>query len=242
VILLDEIDRAHQAIQDILLSMLEGEGKDGQNQTVYFSQAIFILTTNLGQDQVNAGYARVSRRFPRDQIARHFNRVLEEKDALEQPDALDQRDTLRELILAGAVDETERRMQLQLDADVLAAKRGFDSQDPEQRLRAIRALIDLRDLRQSLERTARRSAFDAAFLDRVDFVVPMLPIAEPDLIEQIVDLNLRQADWRDCPHRDTIIRRTIAHAQGVRIIGRLIESLRDADFATAFQTENADAD
>ena len=52
VILLDEIDRAHISIQDILLSMLEGQAKDGRNKTVYFAQAIFLMTTNLCQELV----------------------------------------------------------------------------------------------------------------------------------------------------------------------------------------------
>src|SRR5262249_52130817 len=46
VILLDEIDRAHSGIQDLLLSIFDGEGRDARGETVDFSQVVFIMTTN----------------------------------------------------------------------------------------------------------------------------------------------------------------------------------------------------
>jgi MoxR-like ATPase len=77
VILLDEIDRAHTAIQDVLLAILEGEAKDAWNERVFFSQAIFLMTTNLGQDQVTKAYEQgQAAGLDRADIATRFNAIL----------------------------------------------------------------------------------------------------------------------------------------------------------------------
>lgn len=96
VILLDEIDRADASIQDILLSILEGEGKDAEGKIVYFSQAIFIMTTNQGQEQVEEIYYKIysNDNISRDTLAVNFSD-----------------ESLRKLILQGAIDETEIAMQ-----------------------------------------------------------------------------------------------------------------------------------
>ena len=49
VLLLDEIEKAHPAVHDLLLQVL-GEGRltDARGQTTYFQNAIIIMTSNLG--------------------------------------------------------------------------------------------------------------------------------------------------------------------------------------------------
>jgi ATP-dependent Clp protease ATP-binding subunit ClpC len=49
VILLDEIEKAHPAVFDLLLQVL-GEGRltDGRGRTTYFQNAIIVMTSNLG--------------------------------------------------------------------------------------------------------------------------------------------------------------------------------------------------
>jgi ATP-dependent Clp protease ATP-binding subunit ClpC len=77
VVPLDEIDRAHTSIQDIPLAMLEGEAKDARNERVYFSQAIFLMTTNQGQDQVTKAFEEGrAAGLSRLQIAARFNAIL----------------------------------------------------------------------------------------------------------------------------------------------------------------------
>ncbi|MDN6302585.1 MAG: AAA family ATPase, partial [Brachybacterium sp.] len=56
VVLLDEIEKAHQDVFDVLLQVLDdGRLTDGQGRTVDFRSTIFVLTSNLGavalQDQ-----------------------------------------------------------------------------------------------------------------------------------------------------------------------------------------------
>jgi ATP-dependent Clp protease ATP-binding subunit ClpA len=54
VILLDEVEKAHPDVFDILLQVLDdGRLTDGQGRTVDFRNAILILTSNLGSTVVS---------------------------------------------------------------------------------------------------------------------------------------------------------------------------------------------
>ena len=49
VVLLDEVEKAHPEVFDVLLQVLDdGRLTDGQGRTVDFRNAILILTSNLG--------------------------------------------------------------------------------------------------------------------------------------------------------------------------------------------------
>jgi ATP-dependent Clp protease ATP-binding subunit ClpB len=50
VVLLDEVEKAHPEVFDILLQVLDdGRLTDGQGRTVDFTNTILILTSNLGR-------------------------------------------------------------------------------------------------------------------------------------------------------------------------------------------------
>lgn len=54
ILLFDEIEKAHVTILDKFLQILEdGRMTDGQGNTVYFSEAIIIFTSNLGISEIN---------------------------------------------------------------------------------------------------------------------------------------------------------------------------------------------
>ncbi len=54
LILLDEIEKAHKDILDILLQVLDdGIITDGQGRTINFKNAIIVLTSNLGSQSIN---------------------------------------------------------------------------------------------------------------------------------------------------------------------------------------------
>lgn len=213
VILLDEIDRADASIQDILLSIMEGEGKDAEGQPVYFSQAIFVMTTNLGQEAVQAAYADV-------QSGRHTRAELVQLFGDEQ---------LRRLVLEGATDETELAMQQELDTRVQAEKNRFQQArnkgEPGASLEAIARYSELKELRQRLDRSVRTSPLDRALLDRIDFIMPFFPIKEPELLARILDLKLRAFGWEDCPEetKRTILNQAIAQQESVRPLERLVK-------------------
>ena len=57
VILLDEIEKAHGDIFNILLQVLDdGRLTDGQGRTVDFRNTVIIMTSNLGSDVIQEGY------------------------------------------------------------------------------------------------------------------------------------------------------------------------------------------
>lgn len=127
VILFDEIEKAHPRILDKFLQILEdGRLTDGRGDTVYFSEAILIFTSNLGisirdghgQRQLNIRpgepYEQVERKV-RTAIADYF------KFTLGRPEILNRigdnivvfdfiQPAIAEQIFAGMLDHVARRM------------------------------------------------------------------------------------------------------------------------------------
>lgn len=65
VVLLDEIEKAHREVHQLLLQVLdEGRLTDGRGRTVDFSHAVIVMTSNLGADALEA-----SRRSRLDEAA-----------------------------------------------------------------------------------------------------------------------------------------------------------------------------
>ena len=59
VILLDEVEKAHTDVFNILLQVLdEGRLTDGQGRTVDFRNSVIIMTSNLGSDLIQSSYAK----------------------------------------------------------------------------------------------------------------------------------------------------------------------------------------
>ncbi|MEZ9199550.1 ATP-dependent chaperone ClpB [Shewanella sp. 10N.286.54.B9] len=57
VILLDEVEKAHPDVFNILLQVLDdGRLTDGQGRTVDFRNTVVIMTSNLGSDAIQAGF------------------------------------------------------------------------------------------------------------------------------------------------------------------------------------------
>lgn len=58
VILLDEVEKAHSDVFNILLQVLDdGRLTDGQGRTVDFRNSVVIMTSNLGSDIIQEGYS-----------------------------------------------------------------------------------------------------------------------------------------------------------------------------------------
>ena len=61
VILLDEVEKAHPDVFNILLQVLDdGRLTDGQGRTVDFRNTVVIMTSNLGSDVIQAGFGSQS--------------------------------------------------------------------------------------------------------------------------------------------------------------------------------------
>lgn len=78
VLLLDEVEKAHADVFDVLLQVLE-EGKltDGSGRTVSFADAIVVLTTNLGSSATSSTPVGFTSGDSTDQVAAARRRVTE---------------------------------------------------------------------------------------------------------------------------------------------------------------------
>jgi ATP-dependent Clp protease ATP-binding subunit ClpB len=128
VVLLDEIEKAHTDVFNVLLQVLDdGRLTDGQGRTVDFSNVVLIMTSNLAVD-------------PAEFFAPEFiNRV----DEILQFDALSRSDVAaiaeRQLeILRTRLADREITLELTAEASALLANRGYD---PAYGARPLRRLI-----------------------------------------------------------------------------------------------------
>ncbi len=77
VILLDEIEKAHPDVFNILLQVLDdGRLTDGQGRTVDFRNCVIVMTSNLGSTEIQAhagedNYAEIKQAVM-EQVTRHF--------------------------------------------------------------------------------------------------------------------------------------------------------------------------
>jgi len=252
VVLLDEVDRSHPSIQDILLGILEGEGKDALGATVHFSNVIFVMTTNQGQDQVVSAYesamndilGRVSDIDPvhlfvsdkddkidssNDSLAAILDELEVAREGLIKDFANE--DRLRDLMLKGAIDQAELDMIGFVDNAIETCRKTFliesearQDGEIEESAAAIEAFIRLKRTRQDLERVHSKAALDRALLDRIDFIVPFFPIKEPPLLAKILNIKLKTFGWEECAVaiRGEILEAAMKQQESIRPLERLI--------------------
>jgi len=77
VILLDEVEKAHPDVFNILLQVLDdGRLTDGQGRTVNFRNAVIIMTSNIGSELIHERFDKVSygeiKSALFDELGRHF--------------------------------------------------------------------------------------------------------------------------------------------------------------------------
>jgi ATP-dependent Clp protease ATP-binding subunit ClpB len=74
VVLLDEVEKAHRRVMDVLLQVFEeGRLTDGQGNTVSFSETLIILTSNLGSEYlVEPVISDSARELVMDEVRGHF--------------------------------------------------------------------------------------------------------------------------------------------------------------------------
>ncbi|MET7881740.1 ATP-dependent chaperone ClpB [Streptomyces avermitilis] len=121
VVLLDEVEKAHPEVFDVLLQVLDdGRLTDGQGRTVDFRNTILILTSNLGS-QFLSGHSLVEPQTSEEEKKRQ---VLEVVRASFKPEFLNRLD---DLVVFSALNraELERIAKLQIDrlAQRLAQRR-----------------------------------------------------------------------------------------------------------------------
>ena len=153
VLLLDEIEKAHQDVFNVLLQILDdGRLTDSQGRTVDFKNAVVIMTSNFGAERIRA-HAR--RNEPFEVLKEDMNQLLRDTLRPEFVNRIDEVILFRSLgkdqiaqISRLLLDHTSRRVEAQgveiefTDAAVaLIAEEGFD---PEFGARPLRRTIQRR--------------------------------------------------------------------------------------------------
>ena len=132
VVLLDEIEKAHSAVFDLLLQVT-GEGRltDARGKTAYFHNAIIILTSNLGAGARKAPIGMVdaahhtSGAYYTEQVEKHFRPELVNRlDRIVAFETLTEAEiqSVARVALAGIRERhglAERGISLEVDADAL---------------------------------------------------------------------------------------------------------------------------
>src|SRR5262249_24340974 len=112
VVTLDDVEKAHSEIFDVLLQVLDdGRLTDGQGRTVDFRNAILVLTSNLGSQFI------ADPAFGDEQAKR--DAVLSAVRAVFKPEFLNRLD---DVIVFDAVSTSELTQIVDLQVDRLAAR------------------------------------------------------------------------------------------------------------------------
>jgi ATP-dependent Clp protease ATP-binding subunit ClpB len=135
VVLLDEIEKAHMEVFDVLLQILDdGRLTDGQGRTVDFRNTVIIMTSNLRS-------AEALREFFRPEFLNRVDEVVEFK-ALEREQLAAIVDIQLER-LRGRLAERGLRLELTGEAKELLAEAGWDPAFGARPLkRAIQRLVE----------------------------------------------------------------------------------------------------
>jgi ATP-dependent Clp protease ATP-binding subunit ClpC len=171
VILLDEIEKAHPEVWNVLLQVMDdGRLTDGEGRTVDFTNAVIVMTSNLGAGQAKRGIG-----FTAQEPEAEANRMQQAaKDAF-LPEFINRIDEIVtfaaltpeqvELIAAQMVARVgerlhaERGIELDVDARYIAdlARDGFDE--------AYGARPLQRHIRRTLEKSLTRSILAGEIAD-----------------------------------------------------------------------------
>jgi ATP-dependent Clp protease ATP-binding subunit ClpC len=171
VILLDEIEKAHPEVWNILLQVLDdGRLTDGEGRTVDFTNTVIVMTSNLG-----AGQAKRSLGFAAAQADPAGERMLAAAKHAFLPEFLNRIDEIvvfeplaeaqvrqiAELIVARIADRLHEERGVELDvAPELVARLAAEGFDAEFGARPLR-----RHIRRTLEKELTRAILDGTLVE-----------------------------------------------------------------------------
>ena len=133
IVLLDEIEKAHPDVFNILLQVLDdGRLTDSQGRVVDFKNTIIIMTSNIGSQYLLDGNTLENRKLVESELKAHFKpEFLNRIDDIVYFNSLD--DSVVKKIVNKFINELERRlekMELHLELDEKAMEtiisQGFD--------------------------------------------------------------------------------------------------------------------
>jgi ATP-dependent Clp protease ATP-binding subunit ClpB len=154
VVLFDEAEKAHPRVMDVLLQIMEeGRLTDGQGRTASFSEAVIIMTSNLGAEQLaDPGLGDQSRELAMEAVKGHFRpEFLNRLDAIVTFHPLSSED-LRAILDLLLEKEVKLMAERGLTLEVSQAVRTWllaQNEHPEWGARPLRRIIQ-RHLREPL--------------------------------------------------------------------------------------------
>ncbi len=185
VILLDEVEKAHPDVFNILLQVLDdGRLTDGQGRTVDFKNTVIVMTSNIGSHQIQAMVGQPYEDIKDavwDELKSHFrpeflNRI-DETVVFHGLDAANIASIAR--IQLQSLRERLARVDLDLEVSEAAllelAKVGFD---PVFGARPLK-----RAIQQRLENPLSRQLLEGRFLPKSRIVVSVDPVRQPGIFE-----------------------------------------------------------
>jgi ATP-dependent Clp protease ATP-binding subunit ClpC len=157
VVLFDEAEKAHPRVMDVLLQIMEeGRLTDGQGRTASFSEAVIIMTSNLGAGQLaDPELGDSARELAMEAVKRHFRpEFLNRLDAIVTFHPLSS-ENLRAILDLMLKKEVELVAERGLALEVSQAARTWllaQNKHPEWGARPLRRIIQ-RHLREPLAET-----------------------------------------------------------------------------------------
>ncbi|HEX3834028.1 MAG TPA: ATP-dependent Clp protease ATP-binding subunit [Solirubrobacteraceae bacterium] len=173
VILLDEIEKAHPEVSNVLLQVLDdGRLTDGEGRTVDFTNTVIVMTSNLGAGQakrplgftggepgVEADSERILAAAKRAFLPEFLNRI--DEVVVFAPLSEEQVQAIGEMLVRRIADRlyAERGIELEVAPELIARLSG-EGFDPEFGARPLR-----RHLRRTLEKELTRAILDGRMTD-----------------------------------------------------------------------------
>jgi ATP-dependent Clp protease ATP-binding subunit ClpC len=171
VILLDEIEKAHPEVWNVLLQVLDdGRLTDGEGRTVDFTNTVVVMTSNLGAGKAKRamGFTAAAAEPAADRMAEAAKRAflpefLNRIDEIVVFEPLTEEQVLRigELICERITQRLreERGVELEVEPALIArlAREGFDAEFGARPLK--------RHLRRTLEKELTRAILDGTIAD-----------------------------------------------------------------------------
>lgn len=120
VVLLDEIEKAHPDVFNILLQVLDdGRLTDNKGRMVNFKNTIIIMTSNVGSHIIQENFEEMTDRNRDEVIERTKNQVFEELKRSVRPEFLNRID---EVVMFNPLGKAEVKAIVQMQLDQLAKK------------------------------------------------------------------------------------------------------------------------
>jgi ATP-dependent Clp protease ATP-binding subunit ClpC len=174
VILLDEIEKAHPEVWNVLLQVLDdGRLTDGEGRTVDFTNTVIVMTSNLGAgqakrpvgftggeaDRAGADSERILAAAKRAFLPEFLNRI--DEVVVFEPLSEEQVREIGDMLVGRIADRVyaERGIELEVAPELIARLSG-EGFDPEFGARPLR-----RHLRRTLEKELTRAILDGRIAD-----------------------------------------------------------------------------